>query len=281
MDGKMIKKSFRACAAAAAMLLAGLSCQANASAEVIGSYSNGCLARPAVLKSESPYYQIARSYRERFYGHESLIAFLERYSKKMHGLGIDSVLIGDLSKNGGGRIPGTHASHQNGLDVDIPFQTRRIPRKDLKNGNAEVLVGKDVKKVNAQFNKKYYLMIMTAARDPEVERIFVAPAIKLAVLDMADESDLKALSKIRPWYGHTEHMHVRLACPKDSPDCERQPRPPVLSFEQARKEANSWFLPPPPKKPGEHKKKPAEPKPLHPRCAELVRQSQDSGKHSR
>ena len=37
--------------------------------------------------------------------------------------------------------------------------------------------------------------------------------------------DAKApwLAKVRPWYGHHDHIHVRLACPADSPNCRKQP----------------------------------------------------------
>lgn len=26
-------------------------------------------------------------------------------------------------------------------------------------------------------------------------------------------------AKVRPWYGHADHIHVRLKCPADSPVC--------------------------------------------------------------
>ena len=32
---------------------------------------------------------------------------------------------------------------------------------------------------------------------------------------------------MRPWWGHDDHFHVRLACPADSPECTPQaPLPP-------------------------------------------------------
>ncbi|MCP4448144.1 MAG: hypothetical protein GY811_22825, partial [Myxococcales bacterium] len=30
------------------------------------------------------------------------------------------------------------------------------------------------------------------------------------------------LRVIRPWYGHADHMHVRMQCPSDSEQCEKQ-----------------------------------------------------------
>ena len=36
------------------------------------------------------------------------------------------------------------------------------------------------------------------------------------------------MSKVRPWYGHADHIHVRLEeCPADSPGDCRAPMPPV------------------------------------------------------
>ena len=33
------------------------------------------------------------------------------------------------------------------------------------------------------------------------------------------------LEKVRPWWGHDYHFHVRLRCPGDSPECKSQPPP--------------------------------------------------------
>ncbi|HCW82991.1 MAG TPA: penicillin-insensitive murein endopeptidase, partial [Rhodobacteraceae bacterium] len=35
------------------------------------------------------------------------------------------------------------------------------------------------------------------------------------------------LRKIRPWYGHHYHFHVRLACPKGARGCKDQNPPPA------------------------------------------------------
>ena len=35
------------------------------------------------------------------------------------------------------------------------------------------------------------------------------------------------LNKIRPWWGHDDHFHIRLACPPDAGECQPQkPLPP-------------------------------------------------------
>jgi len=44
---------------------------------------------------------------------------------------------------------------------------------------------------------------------------------------------------VRAWYGHADHIHVRLTCPADSPDCRAQP--PVPSGDGCDKSLNHWF----------------------------------------
>ena len=48
------------------------------------------------------------------------------------------------------------------------------------------------------------------------------PAIKKALCRDV-KGDRSWLHKIRPVYGHNYHFHVRIGCPKDSPDCKAQP----------------------------------------------------------
>jgi len=61
-----------------------------------------------------------------------------------------------------------------------------------------------------------------------VTMAFVNPVLKRAVCERAVGGfDRRWLQKLRPWYGHDDHFHVRLACPVDSPDCQPQdPLPP-------------------------------------------------------
>jgi penicillin-insensitive murein endopeptidase len=81
-------------------------------------------------------------------------------------------------------------------------------------------------------------LIRAAANDPAVERIFVNAAIKKALCREAG-SDRQWLSKVRPWYGHAEHFHVRLACPADSAECK--PQPPPDPGDGCGQELDYWF----------------------------------------
>jgi len=46
--------------------------------------------------------------------------------------------------------------------------------------------------------------------------------IKRELCNHASPSNRTWLRKIRPWWKHDDHFHVRLSCPKDSPNCEHQ-----------------------------------------------------------
>ncbi len=58
-------------------------------------------------------------------------------------------------------------------------------------------------------------------------RIFVNPTIKKVLCDGADRlgSDRAWLRLVRPWWGHDDHIHVRLKCPDAA--CVEQAPPPV------------------------------------------------------
>ena len=61
------------------------------------------------------------------------------------------------------------------------------------------------------------------------------------------------MAKIRPWWGHNYHFHVRLLCPSGSPQCREQAPPPP--GDGCGKQLDWWFTeearhpPSPPRKP--------------------------------
>ncbi|HCB13842.1 MAG TPA: penicillin-insensitive murein endopeptidase, partial [Gammaproteobacteria bacterium] len=78
---------------------------------------------------------------------------------------------------------------------------------------------------HARWSPYYRDALKLAAQSPRVERIFVNAIIKQALCD--SETDRAWLNKVRPWWGHDAHFHVRLACPPDSGQCKpQQPIPP-------------------------------------------------------
>ena len=72
------------------------------------------------------------------------------------------------------------------------------------------------------FTPGHVLVLRDAAQEPAVQRIFVNAAIKKALCREA-KGDRSWLSKIRPWWGHDYHFHIRMRCPPGSHECEGQP----------------------------------------------------------
>src|SRR3982074_842355 len=81
-------------------------------------------------------------------------------------------------------------------------------------------------------------LIRAAAEDPRVQRGFVNPAIKKALCREAG-GEGECLTKVRPYWGHDYHFHVRLACPSGNPDCK--PQDPVPAEEGCGKDLD-WGL---------------------------------------
>ena len=63
-----------------------------------------------------------------------------------------------------------------------------------------------------------------------------------------DEAGNRAyLRKIRPWYGHHYHFHVRLNCPRGARGCLDQDAPPAGDgCDEAQGWVNNILNPPPP-----------------------------------
>src|SRR5262249_41446099 len=64
-------------------------------------------------------------------------------------------------------------------------------------------------------------LVATAANFDAVNRIFVSPAIKRYFCNHYPSADW--LYKLRAWWGHDEHIHVRLSCPAHAAGCKPQP----------------------------------------------------------
>jgi penicillin-insensitive murein endopeptidase len=110
-------------------------------------------------------------------------------------------------------------------------------------------------------------LLRLAATDPRVDRIFVNPVIKRALCQGEFSStvgDRSWLHRLRPWYGHDDHFHVRLVCPEGSSDCVRQA--PVPAGEGCDASLAWWFQPhqPLPSAP------PRRPPPLPAACQRLI-----------
>ena len=191
----------------------------------VGAYSKGCLAGAVALPANGPTWQAMRLSRNRNWGHPNLIAFIERLGERASQLGWNGLYIGDMSQPRGGPMNGGHASHQTGLDVDIwlspaiDLQLNRDQRESLSAINVRTA---DQRGLNNNWTRNHYEILRAAAMDPAVARIFITPPAKLAMCKDAPAGDRAWLRKIRPWWAHNDHFHVRLNCPKGATLCEEQ-----------------------------------------------------------
>lgn len=187
----------------------------------VGAHARGCLAGGVQLPETGPTWQAMRLSRNHNWGHPQLMAFIERLGQDAVRAGWKGIYVGDISQPRGGPVPG-HASHQSGLDVDIWFTP--ATRLDLSRGDRERLSAIDVRsadqrRVNGNWLPSHHRILEAAARDPQVNRIFVTAPVKLQMCTDAAGRDRAWLGRIRPWWGHNDHFHVRLNCPPGAAGC--------------------------------------------------------------
>jgi penicillin-insensitive murein endopeptidase len=216
---------------------------AQLASRAIGYYSRGCLSGAVPLPIDGPAWQEMRLSRNRNWGHPELIALIEQFAKEAQSSGDwPGLLVGDIAQPRGGPMASGHASHQVGLDADIwltPMPKRRLTRKERETLEATSMLDKTGLAVNPKvFTDKQVALIKRAASYPEVERIFVHPAIKKALCQAAG-TDRKWLGKVRPYYGHYYHFHMRIKCPAGFAGCKSQIPP--TGDDGCGKEVDTWL----------------------------------------
>jgi penicillin-insensitive murein endopeptidase len=198
-------------------------------ARSIGFYAKGCLAGAAALPIDGPAWQAMRLSRNRNWGHPDLIALVEKLAVEAKEKdGWPGLLVGDIAQPRGGPMLTGHASHQIGLDADVwftPMPYRRLTEKEREDISAVSMLAPDRVSVDPKvWTEAHLRLLKRVASYDAVERVLVHPAIKKAVCDASkDEKDRDWLSKIRPYWGHYYHFHIRIACPKGSAGCQGQP----------------------------------------------------------
>jgi len=214
-------------------------------AMAIGYYPRGCLQGGVELPVTGPTWQVMRLSRNRNWGHPELVSFLERFAPRAaKATGWNGIMIGDMAQPRGGPLPFGHLSHQIGLDVDIwfmPMPDHVLNKDEREKTSAINVVSDDWLHINPKtWTPQHIAFIKTAAEQPEVERVLVNAAIKQELCRVEDKSHDGWMAKVRPWYGHHDHIHVRLKCPADSPNCRQQP--PVPGDDGCNpKQLDYWF----------------------------------------
>ena len=228
--------------------------------EVIGSPAAGCVGGAVSLPTVGTGYQVMRLSRNRIYGHPLLIGYIRDLGAALaaHHLGV--MLVGDLGQPRGGPTASLHRSHQNGLDVDLWYwlpevaAERRLTTQEIEHLAAPSVLTQNRRALNpAHWTATQVKLLRLAAAPEEVDRIFVHPVIKKSLCNQAVDRDW--LHKIRPWWNHDDHLHVRLSCPPFDSRCVAQK--PIPSGDGCGADLDWWLaavaapapkhrLPPPP-----------------------------------
>ena len=211
-------------------------------ARAIGSYAKGCLAGGTALPITGPDWQVMRLSRNRNWGHPRLVDYMERLASDARALdGWPGLLVGDMAQPRGGPMLTGHSSHQIGLDADIwltPMPDRVLTAEEREDISAVSML-KDPFTVDPKvWTPLHTKLIRRAASYPQVARIFVHPAIKKALCEQAGK-DRAFLRKVRPWWNHYYHFHVRLSCPPGLAGCENQA--PVDSDYGCGQQLKDWY----------------------------------------
>ncbi|MFT7592772.1 MAG: penicillin-insensitive murein endopeptidase [Paracoccaceae bacterium] len=217
-----------------------------------GSYAKGCVAGAVQLPETGPTWQAMRLSRNRNWGHPDTIDFIKDLSASAAKQpGWTGLYIGDISQPRGGPMLSGHRSHQIGLDADIwmlPTSRLNLSSKQRENISSISMRRDKGAFVNDSWSRAHHEILRAAAKDRRVARIFVFPGAKVQMCKDA-KGNREWLRKIRPWYGHHYHFHVRLSCPKGMRGCVNQaPPPPGDGCADAQKWVDDILHPPPPKK---------------------------------
>ncbi|WP_274423600.1 penicillin-insensitive murein endopeptidase [Chelativorans sp. YIM 93263] len=196
---------------------------------VHGFYSKGCFSGGVAIAPDGPHWQAMRLSRNRRWGHPELVGLIERLSREAAQDGWPGLLVGDISQPRGGPMLSGHASHQIGLDADVwftPMPDRRMSVAEREQVSAVSMLKEGTLHVDGRkWTPAHEAVLRRAANYSQVERILVHPGIKKKLCDTV-RGGRSWLRKIRPFWGHHYHFHIRISCPDGSPNCKSQAAPP-------------------------------------------------------
>lgn len=222
----------------------------NQAPDAIGGYALGCQAGAAELTETGPTWQAMRLSRNRNWGQPILVDYIQELSRfAATQPGWAGLYVGDMSQPRGGPMLTGHRSHQIGLDVDIwmlPPDRLNLTAQERENISSISMRRASGAFTNSSWTPQHEAIMKAAASDPRVARIFVFPGAKVAMCNSAT-GDRSWLRKIRPWWGHHYHFHVRLSCPAGDRGCvDQAPPPPGDGCAEAQGWVDRILNPPPP-----------------------------------
>ena len=234
----------------AKQLFGGVSGASSQTPQAIGGYARGCMAGGVELPETGPTWQAMRLSRNRNWALPITVDFVQDLSRiAAQQPGWNGSYIGDMHQPRGGPMLTGHRSHQSGLDADIWM--RPADRLNLSVTERENISSISMRRsggafTNSSWTPAHRNILKAAAQDPRVARIFVFPGAKVDMCN-AETGDRGYLRKIRPWWGHHYHFHVRLECPRGMRGCEAQDPPPRGDgCADAERWVNNILNPPPP-----------------------------------
>ncbi len=195
----------------------------NNPSKVYGAYAAGCMDGGIKLPGSGAGYVLGAVKDNREYGQPEMINYISKLGEKVNSITGRTLIIGDIANARGGPAPinsSLHQSHQTGLDVDIWFRAAKESENARKIKQANMLDSTWTKINKQHWNETNVEILKTAASFDEVDRIFINSVIKKELCK--DYQGEKWMQKIRPWWGHTSHFHVRLKCPEGNQDCKMQ-----------------------------------------------------------
>lgn len=196
---------------------------------VIGGPGGGCIAGAVPLPDAAPGLQTIRRSYSTFWGHPDTIAALLELGRRAHAAGMPDLYMGDISAPRGGPIPGGHISHQMGLDADVYLDlSPRQPLTDAQRDSLEPpsMVQSGGRSIDLRYwSEAQVTLLKMAVSLPGVDRVLVNPAIKRQLCNQV-AGDRSWLRFVRPWWGHSSHMHIHFKCPPGQPLCPAGPPPP-------------------------------------------------------
>ena len=238
-------------------------------ARAIGFYAKGCLAGAAALPIDGPAWQAMRLSRNRNWGHPKLVALVEKLAieAKQHD-GWPGLLVGDLSQPRGGPMLTGHASHQVGLDADIwltPMPDRRLTEQEREDLSATSMLAAD------QGVRRSQGVDRRPRAPPQARRLLrrawsafscIRPSRRRCARRPPRTRSQRGPRKIRAYWGHHYHFHVRIACPEGSTNCEAQP--PLPADDGCGAELKRWLALVKPKPQPTAPTPPGKPRPVKP-----------------
>lgn len=202
--------------------------------EAVGSYNAGKLKEADDILEQAPSVLKLLRPRNRSFATTEMAELLEQTANEMRADFPESepLQVGDIAARNGGKIAG-HKSHQNGLDADIVYYTKKqtTQNPNLSRWSEDFVKGGKVTE-NFHVERNWHLM-MKLIETKNVTRIFVDRAIKKVYCLQRPELEktygkeivTNVLRRMRPEALHSTHMHIRINCPEKDSLCQSQPEP--------------------------------------------------------